>query len=115
MIQALTTDERAELNAWIAEHVFGYTDVQPIPNTRAQEGKHPEHGQYRMIPNFFNWTHAGPLFDRYEMILYKRDDGVYIYRSLDDLDYDVYVARGATGPEAIAKAVRAYHEMGAKA
>ena len=98
---ALTPQERQALNAWIAEHV--YELKWETTNAGIQ--------RFGPIPDYTgDWSAAGPLFDRYEMLLYKRDDGVYIYRNLDDLDYDVYIARGTTGPEAIAKAVKVWEE-----
>lgn len=107
MIQPLTPQEKAELNAWIAEHVFGYKITKHYRDNRYYTDK-----GIIELPNYTDeWSAAGPLFDRYEFLLYRRDDGVYIYRNLDDLDYDVILAQGTTGPEAIAKAVKQYEEQ----
>lgn len=113
MIQPLTPQEKAELVEWIAINVFSWTwheETDYLPRRLLPPDYDPINGQARLPQWPDEWSAAGPLFDRYEFLLYRRDDGIYIYRNLDDLDYDVILACGTTGPEAIAKSVKQYEE-----
>lgn len=124
MIQPLTPQEKAELNAWIAEHVYNLaksdwdipceTQQHTISNSRnfcfeCRVVPQPE------PPNYTDeWSAAGPLLERYEFIFrtihtpigtdYEVSRHITMYK-------DELLAQGTTGPEAIAKAVKQYEEQ----
>lgn len=106
-IQPLTPEERADLNAWIAEHVY------KLPVDREHEWSfgpvvYDEASRSWFIIDDYcgDWAHAGPLFDRYSFSLYNMGDRYSVYRR----DTGFMIAIGTTGPEAIAKAVKVYEE-----
>lgn len=109
---ALTPQERQELNAWIAEHVFGWQwheASQYLPRRILPPELDPISGPQR-LPNYAgDWTYAGPLFDRYEWFLGHHLDEWFVYTSRLDVDH-FEIATGITGPEAIAKACKAWEE-----
>lgn len=123
MIQPLTPQEKAEVNAWIAEHVDGFVwqvaEDDPrfevlirngwIISARDTGTTTPQH--YNGHPYTDEWSAAGPLFDRYKFELARQQDYYtkeiyYIVR----LAY-ITIERGTTGPEAIAKAAKQYEEQ----
>lgn len=117
MIAPLTPEQKAELNAWIAEQVYDKRvrwdsefvsgPVTYDDNTRS----------WFMVDNYTDdWSAAGPLFDRHTFTLDRCPnlyrDGVTVYQvfGADAYSSHTLLAEGTTGPEAIAKAVRAYEE-----
>jgi hypothetical protein len=105
-MDALTAEERTELNAWIAEHVY-HLKVQ------FEDGEyvryHETHDEWQPVDDYATeWGYAGPLFDRYPGFAVHRvhDHHYTVTHELQQL-----LASGTTGPEAIAKAVKAYEEQ----
>jgi hypothetical protein len=123
-MDALTPEERAELNAWIAEHIYQWTHVRfgtvvnlaMLGSTERWYGT-PPNGIEQAVPDYCTWWYAGPLFDRYEFTL----DGYLDLYSNDQKCYQVFtneryrdhelLGEAPTAPEAIAKAVKAYEEQ----
>lgn len=124
MIHPLTPQERSDLNAWIAEHVYEWTNVRfgtmvnlaMLGSTERWYGT-PPNSIEQPIPDYCTWGAAGPLFDRYpEWRLYHfldtEGDKVYTIYTYDEYrETDNDIAEGTTGPEAIAKAVKQYEEQ----
>lgn len=114
---ALTPQERQALNAWIAEHVYSVTSAYPNGAEFKNYTWYAKGTDLRIvhpndIPNYAgDWTYAGPLFDRYPLVLHNHphlgyaDVGYY-----DDREDWLSLAEGTTGPEAIAKACKAWEE-----
>lgn len=115
MIHPLTPHEKAELNAWIAEHVYGYK-VQFIEIVRANMIPNEySHSGMIGVPDYAgDWAYAGPLFERYPYLWLQKYGNEYyaVFTSFQHVRDDLALAQGTTGPEAIAKAVRAYEEGG---
>jgi hypothetical protein len=119
-MDALTPEERAELNAWIAEHIYQWTHVRfgtvvnltMLGSTERWYGT-PPNATEQAVPNYAgDWFYAGPLFDRYTWTLehslgFGKDAPIVYHVWAPGM---ILLATGTTGPEAIAKAVKAYEE-----
>lgn len=108
MIQPLTPQEKDELNAWIAEHVY-HLQVRWDSEFVSGPVVYDEDTNSWFIVNDCagDWSAAGPLLDRYEFSLehWLIDNTYHVYDHNGD-----EIEIGTTGPEAIAKAVRQYEE-----
>jgi hypothetical protein len=126
-MNALTAEERAELNAWIAEHIYGaqwyddsyfldrealrWSENNNLLATRDMKTKH-----VRQSWNLYytdDWSAAGPLFDRYTWTLehtlgFGKDAPILYHVWAPGM---ILLATGTTGPEAIVKAVKKSEEQ----
>ena len=122
MIHPLTPQEKAELNAWIAENITHHQSTVHYLEEHGTDGYYwcascadtflPEE---KSIENYTDdWSAAGLLFDRYPMwILTQAPSGnLYnVYWNWPNESVETHLASGTTGPEAIAKAVKQYEEQ----
>jgi len=114
MIVALTPQERQDLNAWLAEHVYHLPQSEwEIPcevkqHTISNSGNFCYECRIVPIPKppdyADDWRYAGPLFDRYPGLVLMNNGNYYA------CTFGTQSIRGTTGPEAIAKAVKAWEE-----
>lgn len=105
---ALTPQERQELNTWIAEHVYHKQVRWDSEFVSGPVVYDEDTRSWFMVDDYAgDWTYAGPLFDRYEFSLDHRmvDNTYHVYDHNGD-----EIEIGTTGPEAIAKAVKAWEE-----
>lgn len=104
-MDALTPEARAELNAWIAEHVY---QLQVRWDSEFVDGPvvyDEDTNSWFMVDDYAgDWFYAGRLFDRYPGFILMHN-GYYFACT-----FGTQSTRGTTGPEAIAKAVKVYEE-----